>query len=807
MPIWIFLHLPPQRAWAAEGRLALLALGLSIRLVGAEPPATDMTPAQLTTAFQQQVVPLINTYCIACHGPEKHKGDLNLKALASGSAILTERATWKACAAKVLARVMPPDQEKHQPADDERNQLIAWVTSLKRLAPKDPGPGIIRRLSRSEYANTLHDLLGVDPKVAADLPGDTVGEGYNSTIAPLLMEKYLLIADDVLDQLIKPDQMLLKWNAGQLDAIVERMVQEGKPDGAERRFAGPSELMAVIPAPADGTYTIRIRASAERTTSKEPARLAIRIDGQVIGELKITAPSKYPAVSSITCKLGVGKVHLSVLLANPFIEDSSASSAAKAPAGAQPAAKPGTAAAVSKTAPAAVRTVTIESVEIAGPPAGLPSEAQRRLFIALPGKDLSKREAAKRIAVSFARRAFRRPPTADEIGLLLKVFDLADGQDEVFSESVKLMLKAVLVSPEFLFLTPDDGTTLTGDIVAIGDYQLAARLSYLFWATMPDEELSALAAAGTLHQPAVIAQQVRRLVADPRAHALFDSFGAPWLGLDKLEDAPFDEKKFPQMTKDLRKAMFAEAALVFDDIMRDNRSIIAFIDSDFTYLNGPLARLYGLEAEVKGPQMRKVQLADGNRGGVLTMPGVLAVTSLPNRTSPVKRGRWVLEQILGQTPPPPPMNVPPLEKQDTSENAVLNLRQRTERHRADPACAGCHRLLDPIGFGLENFDPLGRWREKDDTGVAVDPVGELPGHITFRTPQDLKRIIAGRADDFCHTLVTKFLAYTLCHHLEDYDEVVADEISAAVAKGGYHFQDLLIQVATSYPFLNRHITH
>ena len=247
--------------------------------------------------------------------------------------------------------------------------------------------------------------------------------------------------------------------------------------------------------------------------------------------------------------------------------------------------------------------------------------------------------------------------------------------------------------------------------------------------------------------------------------------------------------------------------MLFDTIMREDRPLGEFVDCDYTFLNGLTAKLYGLDDTVKGPQLRKVQLTDGNRGGVLTMPGVLAVTSLPNRTSPVKRGRWVLEQILGQNPPPPPMNVPPLEKQDGKANAGLNLRQRTERHREDPACSGCHRVLDPIGFGLENFDAIGRWRDRDDTGGAVDAAGELPGKAVFRTPQDLKRIIGARKDDFCRTLTAKLLAYALCRHLDGYDEVVADEIAAAVAKDGYRFQTLITAIVTSYPFMNHHVTH
>jgi hypothetical protein len=285
---------------------------------------------------------------------------------------------------------------------------------------------------------------------------------------------------------------------------------------------------------------------------------------------------------------------------------------------------------------------------------------------------------------------------------------------------------------------------------------------------------------------------------------LFDTFGASWLDLQNLETLSIDPKKYPLMTKELRAAMYEEAALFFMAIVRENRDVGDFISADYTFLNESLARLYEI-GDIKGPQMRRVTLSDDRRGGVLTMSGVLAATSLATRTSPVRRGRWVMQQLLGQSPPPPPMNVPPLDEQDTPENATLSLRQRTERHRRDPACMGCHQVLDPLGFGLENFDPLGRWRERDDTGASVDALGVLPGGITFRSPQELKRVLLARKEAFCHALIERFLGHALCRHLSGYDEVVVDDLTAVVAKGGYRMQDLLIAVATSYPFLNRRI--
>ena len=823
---WLQARAPRGPSRRSPPRLSLLALGMctlvvtgvhgmadegSIQLASLDSadPASRQLALSAAQTFEHQIRPL-STYCLSCHTAEKHKGDLDLSTATTGASALGRIAVWKQCATKLHDREMPPDKEQKQPTETEREALVGWVSSLKRLIPKDPGRSMMRRLSQAEYANTLHDLLGVDPKVADQLPQDVVGEGYNSTISPLLREKYLLVADAVLDQIIKPDQMSLSWKAGQLDAIIDRKMQTGKSDGVERRITGPGEVLAIVPAPVDGTYTVRVHAAAEKSSSKEPLRLALRIDNQVISEIKVTALPKSPATYMVTCKLPAGRSHLSLLMANPFIDNPPPANAAATKGGAV--ASPPTAAKV-PAKPAGqdaqeMRTVVIEAIVVVGPPAAAASEAQRRLIIATPGKDFGRRDAAKLIAANFARRAYRRPPAADEIDTLLRVFDLADGQDEVFSESVKLMLKAVLVSPAFLYLTPDDGTATGSDmIVPLGDHQLASRLSYLFWSTMPDDELAALADAGSLHNPVVLEKQVRRLIADPRSRALFSGFGAPWLWLDRLDELPVDEKRFSFMTKDLRHSMYEECALLFDTILHENRSIVDFVDCDYTFMNGPLAKLYGMEATVKGPQMVRVHLIDANRGGVLTMPGVLAVTSLPTRTSPVKRGRWVLEQILGQNPPPPPMNVPPLEQQNTASNAGLNLRQRTERHRSDPACAACHRTLDPIGFGLENFDAVGRWRDMDDVGVAVDAAGELPGNQTFHRPAELKHLIAAHVDDLCHTLVTKILAYTLCRHLDGYDEVVADDIAATVAKDGYRFQTLWLAVATSYPVLNRHLGH
>ncbi len=432
-------------------------------------------------------------------------------------------------------------------------------------------------------------------------------------------------------------------------------------------------------------------------------------------------------------------------------------------------------------------------------------DVQKRLFGESPAPGSDARAAAKNVARSIARKAYRRPPSDAELDVLLAVFDLARDNKLAHADALRLMLKAVLVSPQFLFITPAREVESGRDIAPLDDHQLASRLSYLLWATMPDAEISALADAGTLHEPAILKAQAQRLLADPRSRALFDGFGAQWLGVGSLQSKTFDTTKFPQMTAEMRTAMADEARLFFESIVRENRSVVGFVDSDYTFLNGTVAALYGMEKTVTGPEMRKVKLTDANRGGILGMPAILATTSFPNRTSAVKRGVWVLEQVLGEHVPPAPPNVPALEKQDQKTVANLTLRQRTELHRTNAVCANCHKILDPIGFGLENFDAIGRWRDRDDTGGAIDAAGELPGGKRFSSPKELKVIIAARADDLARNLTEKLLAYALCRQLEGYDEIVVDHLMETIAKDGYHMQTLITEVVTSYPFVNQRV--
>ena len=617
----------------------VLAPGLAVSQAGAADHAALKADAE--KAFKEGVGPFVNKYCIRCHGP-RPKAGINLKSALRSPGSASSFLHWKKAVANVKVHDMPPIDAAKIPTDEERSQFVEWIGKLKHLSPKDPGPFVIRRLSKVEYGHTLRDLYGVDSSIADDLPEEVFGEGYLNSLSPLQSELFLEIAKQVLQRI------------------------QGK----------------------EGEAAARMR---------------------------------------------------------------------------------------------------------------------KRLFGEAPPAGADQREAARRVARSQARDAFRRPATEAELDTLVRVFDLGRDNGLDYQEALGLMLKAVLVSPQFLFITPAGEVDAKDPIVPLDDHQLASRLSYLLWAAPPDAELSALADEGRLHEPEILRAQARRLIMDPRSRALFDGFGAQWLGLSKLESQTFDAELFPQMTPALRAAMMAEARLFFESIVRENRRVVRFVDSDYTFLNGTLAELYGMEGSVKGPEMRKVKLTNPNRGGVLGMPATLAATSFPNRTSPVKRGVWALEQILGEHVPPPPPDVPELKEQEQESVEGLTLRQRTVLHQTDPVCANCHKALDPIGFGLENFDAIGRWREKDDAGGAIDSAGTLPSGEAFANPRELKRLIAKRETKLARNLTERLMAYALCRQLEGYDEIVLDQLMEKIAKDDHRMQTIITEIVTSYLFTQRRV--
>lgn len=422
-----------------------------------------------------------------------------------------------------------------------------------------------------------------------------------------------------------------------------------------------------------------------------------------------------------------------------------------------------------------------------------------RLLIVRPGSALTEREAARQIVEYYAFRAFRRPTAPEEIDRYLALFDRTGAQDLTFAGRIKTTLAALLVSPHFLYRVELDQPTDAP--YRINDYELASRLSYFLWSSMPDPQLFRLAGEGRLHKPKILAHQVARMLQDPKSRMLAEKFAGQWLGIDKLDTAAQpDPNRFESYTVELRDAMKREPLEMFQFVARENRSLLELLDADYTFVNGSLAEHYGIEG-VSGEDFQKVALTDRNRGGVLGMGAILTLTSYPLRTSPVLRGKWVLEEILGTPPPPPPPLVKSLPRDDRPRQG-LTFRQRLEKHREDPNCAACHKKMDPLGFGLENFDAIGRWR----TEIAKDPVdasGELPTGETFDGPAELKRILLARKDLFVRNITERMLAYALGRGLEYYDVPVVKDIVAKLEDSGYASRTLILEIVKSFPFQYR----
>ncbi len=429
--------------------------------------------------------------------------------------------------------------------------------------------------------------------------------------------------------------------------------------------------------------------------------------------------------------------------------------------------------------------------------------ARDALVTAEPGYPDTPGEAAQRVLSRFTARAWRRPVAPEEIERLIEVFGRAYERGDGYDESLRLAMKGVLLSPHFLFLAEPEPPH--AGVYELGGYPLAARMSYLLWSSMPDDELEDIAAAGALHGEETLRAQVLRMLADPKSKSLGELFAEQWLGVNQLgEMTRPDAERYPEFSDDLAASMRAEVAMVFNRIVREDRSLLELIDADYTYVNEALAGIYKIEG-VSGPEMQLVSLADASRGGVLGMAAVLTATSHPLRTSPVLRGKWVLEQLLGDHVPPPPPNVPKL-PDDERQFVGETLRARLEAHRSDPDCAGCHSRMDPLGFGLENFDPIGRWRT-DAAGQPIDSAGVLPSGEKFSGPAELKQVLLAHKDEFARNLSRKMLGYALGRSLTEYDECVVDHCVTALQENGYKPSAMLSEIVLSYPFRHRFSGH
>ncbi|MCB1020730.1 MAG: DUF1592 domain-containing protein [Bryobacterales bacterium] len=729
-------------------------------------------------SFQSDIRPVLEDSCIACHNGDSAAGGLNIEKYNSADDILASREQWEHIVQKIRTGEMPP-RGIPRPSDEAVASFLGFVeqTFDKADANIKPDPGRVtaRRLNRVEYSNTIHDLLGVTFRAQNDFPSDDSGHGFDNiadvlTISPVLMEKYMDAAERIASSAIGADP------------LPEKPIEaEYHLKHRTARRLDVSMIEAQHRVEWDGEYIIRIGLPGERPKDAAAVELALFMDGEKLhSQMAETKPSGLVyfdpySVEEMRLFLPAGDHSFRIAFLNDDF-----------PNGLE-----------EKDLYDREKNKYIESITFEGPyPSDYEPERRKQILFCDPS---SGDACVERILSKLARRAYRRPVTQEDVAPLVRFAKMSQQEGGTPEQGIQLALQAMLVSPHFLFrIEHDADPTDPGQVHRVSDVELASRLSYFLWGSMPDEELLALGEQGKLHEKDTLHAQVDRMLADERSATLGSTFAGQWLETRNLDHVNPDPKKFPSWGPELKEAMRTETEMFFESLLRENRPLSEFLTAKYTFLNGRLAKHYGVEG-VTGPEFRRVEIDTPQRTGILGHASVLTVSSYPTRTSPVIRGKYVLENILGTPPPPPPANVPAL---DDGPQSTGSLRERLEQHRSNPVCASCHDRMDALGFGLENYDAIGRWRTEDGD-YPIDSSGTLPSGETFEGPQGLTAVLETQMTDFARCLTEKMLTYSLGRGLERYDRRTIDQILKNVAADGNHFQTLVHEIVESLPFTMR----
>jgi len=758
---------------------------------------------------------VLNKYCVTCHSDARRTGGLSLEH-ADLTDIPKGADTWEKVIRKVRVGMMPPPGMP-RPAPAQLDDLAAYLeTSLDRSATDKPRPGrtAMHRLNRAEYANAIRDLLALDIDAAALLPPDDESSGFDNiadvlTISPSLMERYLSASWNISRQAVGNLNIASSTASYRVrpDLSQDQHV-EGLPPGTR------GGMLVKHTFPLDGEYTIKLR--LWRNTfdlmrgMEDPHDIEIAMDGRRL--TMVTAggrdewlrmadnPGTFGAeldkrlTVTIPVKAGVHTLWATTVLRSHAVRDDLVKPFLRT-----------TVDGLDIMGDPSVDRLTIEGPKSPTGAGNTPS--RRKIFICTPAKPAEEDGCATKILSSLARGAYRRPVDKQTVDTLVDFYRKghpstslrASATDrDAFERGIESALQFVLASPEFLIRFEKDPPNVPHNAAyRLDDLAVASRLSFFLWSSPPDDPLLTLASQGKLREPVVLEQQVKRMLADGRSQALVANFAEQWLHLRNLKSASPDLEAFPDFDDNLRQAMKEETSLFFNSIVREDRSVVDLLDADYTFVNERLARHYGIP-NIYGSEFRRVKVTSEARRGLLGQASLLTVTSYPNRTSPVERGKWVLTNLLGVPPQPPPPNIPTLPEASV-DGKVLSLRERMEKHRANATCAGCHRVMDPIGFALESYDGIGRWRDTED-GARIDTSGTLFNGATVDGVAGLRRSLVAHPEIFVAVMTEKMLTYALGRGLEYYDMPAVRRIVADAKGKDFRFSSLVLGVARSTPF-------